>query len=81
LLLSLVGAALAVVGIGITIAIRFTTEMAIPGWATTTVGILVLALLQVLSMALLFTFSVLSNRKGQSIIPLKDYKYYVRSVS
>jgi len=72
--------ALAVVLICLTVGIRLTTHLAIPGWATYTAGLLLLLLFQSLTLALVFTFVVLNNRGQSSFIPIRDCPYYVRSV-
>jgi len=49
-------------------AIRFGTEAAIPGWATTAAGFALLVALQTLTMAVLMTFVMLQQRTG--VLPL-----------
>lgn len=78
LLVALIVSSVLVLGIVATVVIRFTTNLAIPGWATTVVGILLMVLLQILSLAALFTLSILTNRKSGGIIPIRDYAYWVR---
>lgn len=64
----------------IAVAIRLTTHLAIPGWATSTVGLLLLLLFQCLTLALVFTFVVLSSRGQSSFIPIRDCPYYIRNL-
>lgn len=81
LIAALVFSFLTICGIVATALIRVSTHLAIPGWATSTVGLLLILLLQVLSLAALFTLSLLANRKASSIIPIRDYRFWVRSVT
>ena len=81
LLVSLIVSSVLVLGIAATVVIRFATDLAIPGWATTVVGILMVVLLQIVSLAALFTLSILTNRKSAGIIPIRDYAYWVRPAS
>jgi polyisoprenyl-phosphate glycosyltransferase len=60
--------------------IRLTTTLAIPGWATYTGGLLVIALLSVINVAAVVTVIVLSSRNNMSFLPLRDYSWFVRSV-
>lgn len=81
LLVSVAGSLLALVGIAIIIAIRLFTEAAIPGWATFVTGILMLLLMQFVTMAVSFTFTMLSNRVNQQFVPLRDYEPYLAGTS
>ena len=59
------------------IAVRLFTTLAIPGWATTTVGLLVLLLVNLLSVSLLMVLLTLRTRTEASFIPLRDYRFFV----
>lgn len=69
--------AFTVLGLGAVLGLRFGTDFAIPGWATTAAGALVLLLLHLLTIACLFTFTVLNGRNGSSFLPARDYHYFV----
>lgn len=58
-------------------AIRFFTDLAIPGWASTVVGLLLVLLLQAAAFAAFFAFLVLHARSQPTFIPLRDYDYFV----
>jgi polyisoprenyl-phosphate glycosyltransferase len=73
-------AVLTMVLIFITAVVRLATNLAIPGWATYTAGLLLLLLFQSLTLALVFTFIVLNNRSQSNFIPLRDCPYYVRGM-
>jgi hypothetical protein len=67
-------------GIAVVVAIRLFTELAIPGWATTSVGIMLLVLLQAVLFSLIFSFMTLSNRQGLSFLPARDYTFFVNGI-
>jgi glycosyltransferase involved in cell wall biosynthesis len=60
--------------------IRLTTTLAIPGWATYTGGLLVVALLGVINVAIVVTLIVLSSRNNMSFLPLRDYSWFIKSI-
>jgi hypothetical protein len=72
-------AGLMAVMLGAVVAVRFGTDLAIPGWATTAAGILVILLLQALALAMFFVFIVLHGRSQPLFIPIRDYSYFVSS--
>jgi polyisoprenyl-phosphate glycosyltransferase len=53
--------------------IRIATDLAIPGWATTVVGDLLIVLLQTAVLVVATTLVVLSNRSAPPIVPIRDY--------
>ena len=63
-----------------TIIVRLTTNLAIPGWATSTVGILLVMLTLGVMLAFLFCFVILSGRQGSAFLPCRDYAYFVQEV-
>lgn len=65
-------------GIFVVVFVRFATPFAIPGWASTVTGLLVVCLTQALILVVLFLFAVLSSRSMLGMIPLRDYGYFVR---
>jgi len=72
----------AVMTIGLVISIfiiRFSTHLAIPGWATYTTGLLLLLLSQSLLLSLIFTFVVLYSRGQSSFVPIRDCPVYISS--
>lgn len=60
--------------------VRFTTGLAIPGWATAATGLLLILLSQAGLLAFVFVFIVLQSRNMASFIPLRDYSHFVQSV-
>ncbi len=61
-----------------TVLIKFTTHMAIPGWATTASGLLLVLLCQCLLLSLIFTFVVLYSRGQSSFVPIRDCPLFIR---
>ncbi len=71
---------LSMIGIVVVASIRLFTTLAIPGWASTVVGNLVLLLFQSVLLSAVFSFTVLSGRQGAAFFPIRDYHPYVRRV-
>jgi len=63
-----------------TILVRGLTGLAIPGWATYTIGILLIILAQLVILSLVFVFIVLGSRGNLAFVPLRDYKQFVDRV-
>ena len=74
LLLLGIGAVIAVVSV------RLLTESAVPGWATYTVGLLVVTILQLITLSVLLVFSTLGRRPGAVFLPVRDCPYFVAEV-
>lgn len=77
LLLALGIAGMAGLGIVAVAVIRFGAEVAIPGWATTAAGILLVILLQTLVVIVAATLTMLGGRSNRPIIPIVDSKQFV----
>jgi polyisoprenyl-phosphate glycosyltransferase len=72
------GAALLALFVGLAaVLIRLTTSLAIPGWATTVVGISVIALMQSLVLSLIASCWLLGNRSAVAFIPGMDAMKFV----
>jgi hypothetical protein len=67
--------------VGLVVAVRVGTVLAIPGWATSAVGLLLIIVLQMLTLVVGLTFSVLFNRNSLTFLPTRDYRYFVGEVS
>ena len=65
-------------GILLAIVVRLATTLAIPGWATYTTGILLLMLLQIMIIAVLFVFTILSARASLTFLPIRDHHFFVK---
>jgi hypothetical protein len=67
-------------GIVLAVIVRLTTKLAIPGWATTTVGLLLILLVQAVIAAFVFSFMILGSRHGSPFLPRRDYSFFIGSV-
>lgn len=79
LILSAAVGVLSVVLVFAALVIKFFTPLAVPGWATYTVGLLLLLLGQCVLLSLIFTFSVLYSRGQSSFVPLRDCPIYIHA--
>jgi hypothetical protein len=68
---------LAFAGLFAVLAVRLGTTLAIPGWATNSLGLIVVILMQAVMFSVLFSFLILGGRQGSSFLPCRDYAYYV----
>ena len=64
-------------GIATVVLIRTVTDLAIPGWASAVVGLLVAILLQAVLLSLVFVFVTLNSRDYAAVIPRRDYADYI----
>lgn len=74
---SMAGSVVVFLAILVVAAIRIFTDKAIPGWATYTVGTLIIILIQLITIAASFTFIMLANRINLNFVPLRDYELFV----
>jgi polyisoprenyl-phosphate glycosyltransferase len=77
LVVSVVIAAGVVGLIAVVVALRLSTSMAIPGWATNAGGLLVLFLFETVAAAVFFIFLVLHSRSQPLFIPIRDYAFFI----
>jgi len=78
LLTAAVGFAVVAMGLmGVTAGIRWFTELAVPGWATFTVGLLLVLVVQLLSFATLFAFLIASRRSSLNFLLTRDAPYFI----
>jgi glycosyltransferase involved in cell wall biosynthesis len=68
---------LCVVGLVVIAVLRLTTNLAIPGWATYTSGILLLMLFQLLVLMLNFVFMILQGRDQMRSLPFRDCPQFI----
>jgi polyisoprenyl-phosphate glycosyltransferase len=80
LVLSGVLALLTLAGIVAAVIVRLATNLAVPGWATYTVGILMVLLVQAMLAAFVFSFVILGARHGSTFLPRRDYSYFIGTV-
>jgi hypothetical protein len=72
-------AGLTLVGIVCAVLVRFTTDLAIPGWTTTAVGTLFIILMQTVVRVVATTLMLLAGRSSRPILPAVDSPSFVRS--
>ena len=77
LLASLALAAVSAAAIGGVVWIRAFTDLAIPGWATGAVGMLVLVILSALMLAVGFSMTAMTSRRSAGFIPERDHQWFV----
>lgn len=66
--------------IGVVLAVRLLTEVAIPGWATYTIVLLIVVLLQFVTLSLFFSFIVLTGRSNATFLPQRDYHHFISRI-
>lgn len=71
---------LASFGIVVAAGLRFFTTLAIPGWATTVAGTLLVVILQAFLMSVVFVFLILQGRNQHGFLPIRDYAYFIDRV-
>jgi glycosyltransferase involved in cell wall biosynthesis len=81
LVLAIILALAAVLGLAVTVFLRLATRLAIPGWATSATGILLVVLLQAMVLALVFCFVILGDRNSTTFLPLRDHVYFIAGTS
>ena len=81
LLVSVTIISLLFIAIVVTFGIRLHTALAISGWATYVIGLLLVLLLQVCAMSFGFVFVVLNGRSNTLFIPIRDCPYFIERVT
>jgi hypothetical protein len=59
------------------VCVRLFTDLAVPGWATYTVGVLLGLVVQALTFAILFSFLIASRRSSMSFVLQRDAPYFI----
>lgn len=78
---SLIVGALPVLISVVAIALRFTTDLAIPGWTTNIAGFAALAILQILTLLVTSVFVSLSGRSGFPFVPAIHALTYIKETT
>ena len=81
LVISIILAFLTMAGMIGAVIVRLATNLAIPGWATYVVGILLVLFVQAIMAAFVFSFVILGSRHGTTFLPRRDYSFFIRSIS
>jgi hypothetical protein len=77
LVMSILMAIVTACGIVAAVIVRLATSWAVPGWASYTVGILLILLVQAVMAAFVFSFVILGSRHGSTFLPRRDYSFYI----
>jgi len=64
-------------GIFAAVIVRLATNWAIPGWASYTVGLLLILFVQAIMAAFVFSFAILGSRHGSTFLPRRDYSFFI----
>jgi glycosyltransferase involved in cell wall biosynthesis len=67
----------ALIAMCVVIGIRIWTNLAVPGWSSYLAVLFFLIVIQSVSLALVFVFTVLSARNNFSFLPLRDYRHFI----
>lgn len=66
--------------LSVVVCIRLFTDMAIPGWATLSTGLIIVNVFQLFTISCVFIFFTLHSRKNMDFIPIRDYKYFINDL-
>jgi polyisoprenyl-phosphate glycosyltransferase len=77
LIASLASVVVLVAAIAVVVGIRLSTNLAVPGWATFTAGLLFVLMLQVVSISFSLVFSLITTRLNMTFVPRRDYRIFV----
>lgn len=69
-----------VAAILVVIGVRVFTESAVPGWATYSVGLLLVTIFQLITLSVLLVFSTVGRRPGAIFLPVRDCPPFVATV-
>jgi polyisoprenyl-phosphate glycosyltransferase len=73
-------AAAALAAMATVVGVRLLTTLAVPGWATFSVGLLLIVLLQSVMFVIALTVLMLGSRQHATVVPRRDYSYYIGDV-
>jgi glycosyltransferase involved in cell wall biosynthesis len=78
LILTLLTSAFLFIPMGVVVVIRLWTNWGVPGWATTTIGLLAIMDVQSLIASFVLVFSIMMNRSNLGFVPIRDYGWFVK---
>ena len=73
--------ALTTLAMAVVIGVRLFTNLAIPGWATTAFGLLLVLQINALFLSTVFALLILQSRNAANFMPLRDYQYYIAGLT
>jgi len=77
LVMTVLLALMTLAGICTAVVVRLATSWAIPGWASYTVGLLLILFVQAIMAAFVFSFAILGSRHGSTFLPRRDYSVFI----
>jgi len=77
LVISILMAFSTLVAMATVVIIRLATNLAVPGWATYTVGVLLILFFQAMMSAFVFSFAILGARHRSTFLPRRDYSFFI----
>jgi hypothetical protein len=77
LLANMAVVAMTLLGLGAVVVVRLTTDLAVPGWATYAVGVILVLLFQAVLISFVFIFIILHSRQIANFLPVRDYSHFV----
>jgi len=77
LVMTVLLAVVTLAGICTAVVVRLATSWAIPGWASYTVGLLLILFVQAIMAAFVFSFAILGSRHGSTFLPRRDYSVFI----
>ena len=77
LLTTVAGSALVLVALLVVVGIRFGTDLAIPGWATFSAGLLIVLFAQLVAAAFSLVFVLITSRTAATFLPFRDCPAFV----
>jgi glycosyltransferase involved in cell wall biosynthesis len=80
LVISIFLAVLTLAGLLGAVIVRLATNLAVPGWASYVVGILLILFVQAIMAAFVFSFVILGSRNGTTFLPRRDYSFFIGSI-
>jgi hypothetical protein len=66
--------------LGLVFGIRILTNLAVPGWATYTSGLLLVLMIQIASISFSLVFSLITTRLNMTFVPVRDYQVFAERV-
>lgn len=61
----------------VVLVIRVSTDLAIPGWASSVVLALLVLIAQLLTLSAVFVFTIMHRRSSAAFLPARDYQHYM----
>lgn len=70
---------MAVLGLGMLIGLKLFTPLAVPGWTSLLLCLIIVLILQIATLVSNFTMQIISGRSAQPFLPARDYSWFVSS--